>query len=126
MASHNDLGKKGEGLAKVWLTEQGYELLHQNWRYSHYEVDIIARKKDILHFIEVKARSSEQFGYPEESVGKKKILNLMQAAEAYLYQFPEWKHIQYNILSILIRNNHPHEYFFIEDVYLNDDLGYEL
>ena len=87
------------------------------WRYSHYEVDIIAAKNDILHFIEVKARRSKAFGNPEESVTKKKIENLMKAAEEFLYQFPQWKRIQFNILSINIINDQP-EFFLIEDVSL--------
>jgi putative endonuclease len=118
MASHNDLGKKGESLAVTWLGQEGYELLFRNWRYAHYEVDIIAQKNNILHFIEVKARSNMQFGYPEESVNEKKLQNLMNAADAFLHQFPQWKRIQYNILSIIIKTDSLHEYFLIEDVFL--------
>jgi putative endonuclease len=65
----------------------------------------------------VKARSSKAFGNPEESVTKKKIENLMYAAEEFLYQFPQWKRIQFNILSINIINDKP-EFFLIEDVSL--------
>jgi putative endonuclease len=118
MASHNDLGKKGEGLAMIWLKEHGYDMLHQNWRHSHYEVDIIARKEDVLHFIEVKARRSDRFGYPEEAVDNKKIQNLINAADEFLYHFPEWERIQFDVLSISLKQDGPHEYFFIEDVYL--------
>jgi len=118
MAAHNDIGKKGEELAVEWVIERGYEILHSNWRHSHYEVAIIASKENILHFIEVKARRSKQFGYPEESVSKKKIQNLMNAAEEFLYQYPEWKRIQYNVLSASLKDDGRHEYFLIEDVYL--------
>ncbi len=118
MAKHNELGKEGEELAVKWFADQGYEILHNNWRHSHYEVDIIASKKNILYFIEVKARSNNAFGYPEESVGKKKIQNLMNAAEEFLIQYPEWKRIQFDILSISLRKDGVNEYFFIEDVAL--------
>jgi putative endonuclease len=118
MASHNDLGKEGEDLAASWFIKNGYEILHSNWRHSHYEVDIIASRKNILHFIEVKARRSKAFGYPEESVGKKKILNLMHVAEEFLIQHPEWKRIQFDVLSILLNKEGEHEYFLIEDVSL--------
>jgi putative endonuclease len=118
MAAHNDLGKKGEALAVAWLLQQSFEILHSNWRHSRFEVDVIASKKNVLHFIEVKARSSTKFGHPEESVSKKKIQNLMNAAEEFLYQYPEWKRIQYNVLSILLNEDGKHDYFFIEDVYL--------
>jgi len=118
MASHNQTGFTGEAMAAMHLKEKGFVILEQNWRHSHWEVDIIASKDGILHFIEVKTRRTKKFGHPEESVGKKKIQNLINAAEEYLYQFPLWKRIQFDILSITILKNEPIEYFLIEDVYL--------
>ncbi len=118
MASHNQTGITGEAMAVNYLTEKGFAILHQNWRHSHWEVDIIASKDSILHFIEVKTRRTKKFGHPEEAVSKKKIQNLINASEEYLYQFPEWKRIQFDILSITILKDEPVEYFFIEDVYL--------
>ena len=118
MAHHNKTGSLGEGLAVEYLIKNGFGLLHQNWRHSHWEVDIIAQKDTVLHFIEVKTRRTKKFGHPEESVTKKKIQNLINASEEYLYQFPQWKRIQFDILSITILKNEPAEYFFIEDVYL--------
>ena len=118
MAEHNLTGNTGEALGAVYLSEKGYDILHQNWRHSHWEVDIIASKENVLHFIEVKTRRTKKFGHPEESVTKKKIQNLINASEEYLYQFPQWKRIQFDILSITILKNEPAEYFFIEDVYV--------
>lgn len=118
MAQHNITGNKGEALAVTYLSEKGYEILHQNWRHSHWEVDIIAAKDTILHFFEVKTRLTKKFGYPEEAVNNKKIQNLINAAEEYLYQQPQWKRIQFNILSITFLKDEPVEYFLIEDVYL--------
>lgn len=117
MAKHNTLGTEGEALAAEWLKEQGYSPLHLNWRYSHYEVDIVAAYGDILHFIEVKTRQNNTFGEPEESVDKKKIANLMKAGEEFQYQYPQWKRVQYDILSVTISAGGV-EYFFVEDVYL--------
>jgi putative endonuclease len=118
MAEHNLTGNTGEALAAVYLSEKGYGILHRNWRHSRWEVDIIAEKDSILHFVEVKTRRTKKFGHPEENVDKKKIQNLINAAEEYLYQYPQWKRIQFNILSITILKNEPAEYFLIEDVYL--------
>ena len=56
MAEHLEVGKEGEELAANWLQQNGYEILHRNWRHSHYEIDIIASKENILHIIEVKLR----------------------------------------------------------------------
>ena len=118
MASHNQTGSTGEAMAVKYFTDSGFVILHQNWRHSHWEVDIIASKETILHFIEVKTRRTKKFGHPEEAVSKKKIQNLINAAEEFLYQQPQWKRIQFDILSITILKDEPVEYFFIEDVYL--------
>jgi putative endonuclease len=118
MAVHNQTGSMGEALAATYFIERGYSLLHQNWRYSHWEVDIIASKDGVLHFIEVKTRRTKKFGHPEDGADKKKIRNLINAAEEYLYQHPEWKRIQFDILAITIVKVESVEYFLIEDVYL--------
>jgi putative endonuclease len=117
MAAHNELGKKGEALATNWLREHGFEILCKNWRHAHVEVDIIATKEMVLHFVEVKSRSNDRFGYPEESVSEKKMDNLMLASEEFLFRFPYWKLIQYDVLSININNNGEVDFFLIEDVY---------
>ncbi len=118
MANHNTTGSTGETMAATHLSGNGFTILHQNWRHSHWEVDLIAVKENVLHFIEVKTRRTKKFGHPEEAVSKKKIQNLINAAEEYLYQNPQWKRIQFDILSITILKNEPVEYFFIEDVFL--------
>lgn len=118
MATHNQTGHQGEEMAAVYLLKKGFMILHRNWRHAHLEVDIIAEKETVLHFIEVKTRRTKKFGHPEAGVDKKKIKNLMSAAEEFLYQFPQWKRIQFDILAITILKDEPTAYFFIEDVYL--------
>ncbi len=118
MALHNKTGKMGEVMAAAYLVKNGYSILHQNWRHSRLEVDIITEKDNILHFIEVKTRRSQTFGLPEDAVDKKKVRNMIDAAEEYLYQHPQWKRVQFNVLAITILKDEPVEYFFIEDVYL--------
>ena len=118
MASHNDTGQQGEELAAKWLKTNGYELLHRNWRHSHYEIDIVATKGKFLHFVEVKCLNAPAFGNPEDSVTKKKFKNLQKAADEYLFLHPGHQWIQYDILSITLHRNKEAEYFFIEDVFL--------
>lgn len=117
MAHHNHTGALGEKMAADYLLQKGFSILHQNWRHSHWEVDIIASLKNTLHFIEIKTRRSQKFGYPEEDVTKKKLANLINASDEYLQLNPQWKMIQFDILSITILKNKPVEFFFIEDVY---------
>jgi putative endonuclease len=118
MATHNDLGKTGEELAVQYFITRGYEILHQNWRFSHYEIDLIAKKNNKLHFVEVKTRTSSLYGHPEESVTKKKFKYLQKAADEYLHQNKGFKWIQYDILAITLHKNNPAEFFLLEDVFL--------
>ena len=118
MAFHNLTGKIGEDLAAIWFEEKGYTILHKNWRHKNLEVDIIATNKKILHFIEVKAVTTLKFGNPEDKVSEKKIRNLINASEEYLFKNPQWQRIQFDVLSITMIKNSAVEYFLIEDVYL--------
>lgn len=117
MAKHNDTGKIGEMLAAGYLTDHGYSILEKNWRFRHFEVDLIVSRNNILHFIEVKCRYGKHYGHPEESVHKKKIAHLIDASAEYLYRYPEWKRIQFDVLSITLNKTAGADYFFIEDVY---------
>jgi putative endonuclease len=118
MARHNELGKNGEAWAVTFLEKRGYTILHRNWRYSHYEIDIIAVKENVLHFVEVKSRSSKNFGLPEDAVTPKKFQRLLQAADEFLFQHPQYRHVQYDVLSITTTSGQPPAFFLIEDVYL--------
>lgn len=118
MTHHTDLGRKGEELAANWLAAKGYEILHRNWRSGRYEVDIIADKQGVYHFIEVKSGNAGQYGHPEERINRNKLQHMMKGAAAWLSQFPGRKRVQYNVLAITFRKDDVPEYFLIEDVYL--------
>ncbi len=117
MNNNKATGNKGEEIAAVYLRKQGYSLLARNWRFRHWEVDIIASKQQFLHFIEVKTRYSLRYGRPEESITKEKMKNLKNAAEEYQYQHPEWKYIQFDVIALTLVNEEVKELFMIEDVY---------
>jgi putative endonuclease len=118
MAHHNLTGSLGEEMAVKFLTDKGYTIFYRNWRHLHWETDIIATKNSRLHFIEVKTRRTTRFGHPEDDVSKKKIKNLMGAAEEFLLLYPDWKLIQFDILSITLEKNKEPQFFLIEDVSL--------
>ena len=69
MAEHNELGKKGEKLAIDFLIKNKFKILEKNYRYLKAEVDIIAQKKDVLAVVEVKTRSTDYFGNPQDLDG---------------------------------------------------------
>ncbi len=110
-------GEEGENIAAARLQQLGYTLQERNWRHRHWEVDIIASKSNKLHFIEVKTRHSLRFGKPEESITRDKMSCLRNAAEAYQYQHPEWKYLQFDVVSVTMINGELKEIFLIEDVY---------
>ena len=74
--------------------------MERNWRSGKREIDIIAAKQNRLHFIEVKTRQSTAFGMPEEQVDLSKLRSIRLAADAYLEKHPQWKRIQFDIISI--------------------------
>ena len=79
-------GKEGERIAADFLKKNGYRICETNFRCPIGEIDIIARDKNTLVFIEVKTRKSEELGYPEEAVGIKKQRKMSQLALWYLQQ----------------------------------------
>jgi len=117
MAEHNETGSTGEAMAADWLTKKGYVIREVNWRYRHWEVDIIAEKKDTLHFIEVKTRRSTRYGNPEDAITRLKFKHLQDAAEQYQFLNPGWKWIQFDVLAITIKDEEHVEYWFNQDVY---------
>jgi len=101
VADHNDFGKKGEEIAKNYLAEKGYLILESNWTIGKLEVDIIAKTKDFIVFIEVKTRSSSYIIEPEASVNRTKQKNIIRAANKYIV----WNKIQdearFDIITVL-------------------------
>lgn len=105
MAKHNETGIKGEEIAKNFLQTKGYKILDTNWRFEKMEVDIVATFAELLIFVEVKTRSTNYFGYPEDSVTDKKQDLLKTAAEEYLFQNPEYEQMRFDIVSITMSDN---------------------
>ena len=116
MAKHITVGKLGESLAVKYFQEKSYEILHHNWRQGNWEVDIIAKKNEVLHFIEVKTKTTDKYGYPEEEVSISKIKFLISAAECYVHLYPQWERIQFDVLAIVLKP--ALSFFLIEDIYL--------
>jgi len=78
-----EIGYLGEIIAKKYLQNKGYRIIEENYRNKYAEIDLIASHKDILVFVEVRTRTGEQFGTPEESIKRAKIKKLIRNAEAY-------------------------------------------
>ena len=104
MATHNNFGALGEKIARNFLIKKGYIILEKNWRYRKAEVDIIAQKENILAIIEVKARSSNYYGNPEDFVNSKKIKLLVEATNEYVIRKNLDIEVRFDLITILGKN----------------------
>jgi putative endonuclease len=93
-------GKEGEMLAADFLVGKGFEIVERNYRHKRSEIDLIVKKNNWMIFVEVKMRSSDAYGYPEDFVDYKKAKNIIKGAEEYTYQ-KDWQgNVRYDIVSI--------------------------
>ena len=100
MAEHNELGKFGEEMAVEFLLKNGYDILETNWTFQKAEVDIIAQKENILAIVEVKTRSSIDFGLPQDFVKPKKIQLLVKAVNEYVISRNLDVDVRFDIIAI--------------------------
>ncbi len=113
-----ELGDRGEDIAIDFLRNEKYEIIERNYRYGHGEIDIIAKNKNILIFIEVKTRKNLEYGRPELAVTKSKQRQIRKIAEAYLVE----KNIsdidcRIDVVAILLKKNLPPEINHIENAF---------
>ncbi|MFZ6014654.1 MAG: YraN family protein [Bacteroidota bacterium] len=100
-------GSKGENLAAAFLEQKGFEIVARNYRFRRLEIDLIARRDNWLIFVEVKTRSSTDFGEPEEFVVDTKRQHIFDTAEEYIFKNDWQGHIRFDIVSVKL-GNPPH------------------
>ena len=101
MARHNEIGRIGEMVAARYLIQQGYSLLETDYRVGHKDIDIVAFKDGVTVFVEVKTRSSDRFGAPEEAVDDEKIRFLLSAANAYIRRKGVMGPIRFDVIAVV-------------------------
>lgn len=101
MATHLDLGAKGEELACKKLQEDGYEILARNYRSGKAEIDVIARRDKTILFIEVKTRSEDKRELPEKAVNPRKQVLILEAAENFMNTQGKGFMRRFDIISIV-------------------------
>ncbi|MEA2020700.1 MAG: YraN family protein [Patescibacteria group bacterium] len=80
----SQIGARGENLAEKYLKKRGYQIIERNWQYKgRGEIDIIARDKDTLVFVEVRVRGPNSYQTPQESVTSEKLHVLKRTAQIY-------------------------------------------
>ena len=101
MAAHNELGLTGEKIAVEFLENKGYHIREQNWRFQKAEIDIIAQKDELIVVVEVKTRSSRNFGDPQQFVSSQKIRYLMKAANNFIISHKIDLEVRFDIIAIV-------------------------
>ena len=101
MAQHNELGKKGEQLAVDFLLKNNYDIVERNYRFDKAEVDVIAQKEGVLAIIEVKTRSTSDFGDPQDFVKPKQIQRLVKAVDEYVTVNDLDVEVRFDIIAIV-------------------------
>jgi putative endonuclease len=117
MATHNDLGRQGEAIAKAHLEATGYEIMDENWVFGKAEIDLIAYKDKTIIFAEVKTRTGNGFGEPEDFVDARKQRLLADAADEYIYLMNHQGEVRFDIISILFNRNSSYTLKHIEDAF---------
>ena len=83
MSRNQTIGRWGEQAAADYLCERGYEIVGRNVRTPYGEIDLVARRDGVTILVEVKARTSKQFGPPEMAVTPRKRAHMLASAEHY-------------------------------------------
>lgn len=118
MAVHNELGKQGEDLAVAHLQYKGYEIVTRNFRFQKAEVDIIARKGDVLAVVEVKTRSTPDFGNPQDFLKQKQIQSLVKAIDHFVNEHHLEVEVRFDIIAI-IKNKAGTKIDHLKDAFLH-------
>ncbi len=116
MANHNNLGKQGEDLAVGFLLKQGYEVLERNFMFQKAEVDIIAKKENVLAVVEVKTRSTNAFGNPQDFLKPKQIQRIVKAVDHYVTSNQLEVEVRFDIVAI-VKNQHQFDIEHLENAY---------
>ena len=112
-----EIGRAGEAVARKYLEQRGYRVLHINWRSGHYELDIVARRLEWLVVVEVKTRDRHRILEPEDAVDAAKIRRTVAAADAYVQTFDIDLPVRFDILSLIKHSDGSYRIEHIEDAF---------
>lgn len=105
LAAHINLGREGESIARRFLLKKGLKFICSNFKFGTHEIDLIFQDKKlkILIFVEVKTRSDNTFGPPEDAINRKKQSNIKRAARDFLSQYPQFRtfDIRFDSISVV-------------------------
>ncbi|MBF7688635.1 YraN family protein [Acinetobacter rathckeae] len=106
MAHQNKLGQWAEAVACKQLQQAGFVVLYQNYFSRYGEIDLVAFKGDLILFIEVKARASTAYGTSVEAISERKQAKIIQTAEYFIMQHPQYSDYNFRFDAICIDLKH--------------------
>jgi len=118
MAQHNELGNIGEQMAVDFLIKKGYEILERNWHFKKAEIDIIAQIDDTLVLVEVKTRSTDVFGDPQDFLKEKQKKMLVQTMDHYVTSKDLDMEVRFDVIGI-VKNNNESSITHLEDAFFH-------
>ena len=105
MRYKKNVGEIGEQLAADMLSNSGYRIVKRNFLIRDGEIDIIAIKNGVMHFIEVKTRTGDEFGYPADAVTTNKKKRIKKAANAYLAgRRGQWNNVSFDVYEVMVNH----------------------
>ncbi|MFH1563012.1 MAG: YraN family protein [Nitrospirota bacterium] len=117
-----ELGKAGEALALKYLRRHGYKIIEQNYKTRSGEIDIIAKNKDVLAFIEVKTRKSLEYGLPQEAVDIRKQRQISKVALEYLARMNGQEiDCRFDIVAITWLKNQKPQIELLKDAFCSEE-----
>ncbi|HUT22960.1 MAG TPA: YraN family protein [Sumerlaeia bacterium] len=117
--TRHEVGRRGEDLACRFLWRHAFRILERNYQGSRGEIDIVAEKKGCIHFVEVKTRTTDSLGRPEERVDAKKREILRETARIYLRDFrePPPAGVQFDVLAQVVHGQRPVRQTLLENAF---------
>lgn len=96
-------GREGEKLAEEYLVKRGYKILERNWGNKWGEIDLICERKNTLVFVEVKTKTGEEFGSPEEMVNRRKLEKVERMATTYRPDFAGLRRL--DVVAVVVNDD---------------------
>jgi len=118
LAKHNELGKIGEQIAVDFLIQKGYKIMARNWRFKKAEIDIIAKLGYVFAAIEVKTRSTDDFGDPQEFLKPKQKNLLVTAMNQYVVSNDLDIEVRFDVIGI-VKNDQSTTIEHLEDAFFH-------
>lgn len=114
--NQKERGAWGEQKALEYLQKKGYKILAKNWFHGHEEIDIIAKHGTMLVIVEVKTRTSDAFGNPEDFLSRAQQRRLINAADAYIIENDLDIDVRFDVIGVVF-DRHPPEIIHIDDAF---------